>query len=162
MLIRRAGEDDIRAALDIANIQFKGNLQFKELEDRSGPRVPRFKVRLAVRNLDGPGCRRGFLSYVYGLADKPRRIRSACYHAYDSRRSEPGFPDLVLVHEKRHKLIFADLKRMGNKATHAQDRWPKALSIVARLAPGVIEVHLWKPCDWDQIAEMLCRRRRAA
>ena len=80
MIIRRAEESDIRAALDVANYQFDGNLAFKELEDRSGPRVPRYKIRLTVRDLDGPGCRRGFLSY-YGDTDAPRRIRSACYHA---------------------------------------------------------------------------------
>jgi hypothetical protein len=81
MLIRGATREDIEAALDVANEQFGGNLCFKALEDVSGPRSLRFKVRLTVDDLEGPGCRRGFLSYIYGWTNKPRRIRSACYHA---------------------------------------------------------------------------------
>jgi hypothetical protein len=84
MLVRGATREDIEAAeaaLDVANGQFLGNLRFKELEDKSGPRSRRFKVRLDVTDLDGPGCRRGYLAYIYGHVDKPWRIRSACYHA---------------------------------------------------------------------------------
>ncbi len=80
MLIRGATCEDIEAALDVANEQFRGNLRFKELEDKSGPRSAGFKVRLDVDDLEGPGCRRGYLACVYGHADKPRRFRSACYH----------------------------------------------------------------------------------
>jgi len=79
MLVRGATLADIEAALDVANEQFAGNLRFLELEDRSGPRSRRFKVRLTVADLDAPGCRHGYLSYIYGWANKPRRNRSACY-----------------------------------------------------------------------------------
>jgi hypothetical protein len=81
MIIRRAEKRDIRAALDVANVQFGGNLYFKKLEDISGPRVKKFRVRLTVEDLDMPGCRRGYLSYAYGFTNRPRRIRAACFHA---------------------------------------------------------------------------------
>src|SRR5919112_3120247 len=38
MLVRGATREDINAALDVANIQFRDNLAFLELEDKSGPR----------------------------------------------------------------------------------------------------------------------------
>jgi hypothetical protein len=81
MLVRGATREDIEAALDVANIQFRDNLAFLELEDKSGPRWSvRFKVRLTVLDLEGPGCRRGYLSFAYGHTNAPRRIRAAYYH----------------------------------------------------------------------------------
>jgi hypothetical protein len=81
MIIRRATQVQIRAALDVANEQFAGNLRFQELEDLQAPRTPKFKIQLNVEDLKGPGCRRGYLSYYYGHTHKPRRSWAACYHA---------------------------------------------------------------------------------
>jgi hypothetical protein len=81
MIIRRATQVQIRAALDVANEQFGGNLRFQELEDLQAPRTPKFKVRLDVEDLEGPGSRRGYLSYYYGHSHKLRRSQAACYHA---------------------------------------------------------------------------------
>jgi hypothetical protein len=63
VLIRRATEDDIRAALEVANVQFDGNLRFKELEDLSGPRVPDAIIESGSMHLQGGRYRgaRGFL-----------------------------------------------------------------------------------------------------
>ena len=50
MIIRRATQVQIRAALDVANEQFGGNLRFQELEDLHAPRTPKFKsVSLRTR-----------------------------------------------------------------------------------------------------------------
>ena len=46
------------------------------------------------------------------------------YHTYDSRRSEPGFPDLVLV---RNVTLFRELKSERGKLTPAQMEWGNAL-----------------------------------
>ncbi len=46
------------------------------------------------------------------------------YHTYDSRRSNPGFPDLVLVRAPR--VIFAELKRQRGRVTAAQTEWVDA------------------------------------
>ena len=66
------------------------------------------------------------------------------YHTYDSRRSNAGFPDLVLVRPPR--VIFAELKRQRGRVTVAQREWAEAL----RACPGV-EYYLWRPSDWDEV-----------
>lgn len=65
------------------------------------------------------------------------------YHTHDSRRSEPGFPDLVLI--RGRVLLVAELKVKRNKTTAAQERW-------LELFRGVgARVFLWRPEDWAQI-----------
>lgn len=73
------------------------------------------------------------------------------YHTHDSRRSESGFPDLVLV---RERVIFAELKTERGRLSAEQERWLTALSNAGQ------EVYVWRPHDLDLIAETL--RRRAA
>ena len=75
------------------------------------------------------------------------------YHTYDSRRSEAGFPDLVLAHRDRG-VIFAELKSASGKLTPAQQDWQRGLSDAL---PGpsdywgskMLEVLVWRPADWD-------------
>jgi hypothetical protein len=74
------------------------------------------------------------------------------YHTHDSRKSEEGFPDLVLA--KPGRLIFAELKNNTRKLTPAQHTW---LDVVAHTVPGV-EAYLWRPRGWDCIVECLTRR----
>jgi hypothetical protein len=70
------------------------------------------------------------------------------YHTYDSRRSSPGFPDLVMV--KGNTLLFAELKTEKGKLSQAQGQWLEALSKVE-----TISSHIWKPSDWQEIEMML-------
>lgn len=70
------------------------------------------------------------------------------YHTHDSRRSQPGFPDLTLVRPGR--LIFLELKRIGGKATLDQRCWIEALGTV----PGV-EARIITPADWDALLALL-------
>jgi len=71
-----------------------------------------------------------------------------CYHTYDSRRSEPGFPDLVLVKER---VIFAELKTDSGKLSPAQMIWEQKL-----IAAGA-EYRLWRPGDIQNIVKILTR-----
>jgi len=64
------------------------------------------------------------------------------YHTFDSRRSAPGFPDLVLVRPPR--LVFAELKGEHGQLSRHQVTWLSALEQV----PGV-QVETWAPRDWD-------------
>lgn len=66
------------------------------------------------------------------------------YHTHNSRRSEPGFPDLVLVRGPR--LIFAELKRQSEKPTKDQAAWLAALRYAADETVHV-RAYLWRPSD---------------
>jgi hypothetical protein len=68
------------------------------------------------------------------------------YHTRDSRRSDPGFPDLVLV--RGHRLIFAELKREKGRLSDSQRTWLAALEETA-------ETHVWRPSDWEAVIEVL-------
>lgn len=63
------------------------------------------------------------------------------YHTHDSRRSQPGFPDLVLVHAGRRRLLFAELKRAKGRATREQLAWLHDLSETGA------ETYIWRPAD---------------
>ena len=73
------------------------------------------------------------------------------YHTYRSTKSEPGFPDLVLVRPPR--VIFAELKTENGVLTWSQEVW---LDRLARCEGG-LETYMWRPSDWDQIVEQLKR-----
>ena len=70
------------------------------------------------------------------------------YHTYDSRRSERGFPDLVLVRPPR--MVVAELKAERGHLTDDQAVWMRALGE----CPGV-EAYVWRPSDWDEIVRVL-------
>ncbi len=78
--------------------------------------------------------------------------RRLAYHTHDSRRSQPGFPDLVLVRAPR--VILAELKRDDGDLTAEQVRWLDALRRCAGGAGGV-EVYLWRPRDLETVAAVL-------
>ena len=81
---------------------------------------------------------------------------------HDSQKSEPGEPDLRMVHEGQRRVIFAETKTQRGryiKARYApktgrllpgQDDWAQALEA----CPGV-EYYLWRPSHWDDIKELL-------
>ena len=82
------------------------------------------------------------------------------HHNYDSRKSNrrnansPGCPDLILCRDHttrggRARLIFAELKREGEKPRDDQREWAAILE-----ACGV-EVYLWRPSDWPTIDKVL-------
>jgi len=69
-----------------------------------------------------------------------------CYHTHDSRRSQPGFPDLVLW---RERVVFAELKVPGGRLTPLQRQVLEGL----RAAGG--EVYVWWPQHLDEAREVL-------
>ena len=84
------------------------------------------------------------------------------FHPHDSRKSQPGFPDLTMVRDGR--LIFAELKTNTGKITADQAIWLSDLSYVAKIAQGnistrhpVMAVKVWQPSDWPEIEQALKR-----
>jgi hypothetical protein len=70
------------------------------------------------------------------------------YHPHLSKWSEPGWPDETFVRPPR--LVLAELKRDGAKLSAHQERVIGLL----RQCDG-IEVHVWRPADFDQVKETL-------
>ncbi len=70
------------------------------------------------------------------------------YHTYDSRRSAPGFPDLVLCRAPR--LLFVEVKTARGRVRPAQHVWLAALAACPQ-----VEVYLWRPEQWDAIVRVL-------
>jgi hypothetical protein len=63
------------------------------------------------------------------VVDLARTLGFLTYHTHDSRRSQPGFPDLVLCHPRSGALLFAELKDARRKVTPEQDEWLRALAV---------------------------------
>ena len=78
-----------------------------------------------------------------------------CYHTFDSRGSQSGFPDLCMVRDGR--LVFAELKRENGKLTEAQEDWIYALGEVEYGTGDIVDVHVWRPSDWATIEQVLKR-----
>lgn len=63
------------------------------------------------------------------------------YHTHDSRRSQKGFPDLVLLHPGQGRLLFRELKSAKGRTTPEQTLWLEGL-VAAGFDAGV-----WRPAD---------------
>lgn len=73
----------------------------------------------------------------------------AVYHTHDSRRSQAGWPDLVLC--KPPRLLFWELKRMGGRVEPEQERW------IARLKECGESARVVYPCEWRAVEEELSK-----
>ncbi len=66
------------------------------------------------------------------------------FHPYDSRRSDPGYPDLTLA--RNGSALWMELKTMKGKLTAEQGAW------LGELGAGAF---LFRPSDMPRIREML-------
>jgi hypothetical protein len=73
---------------------------------------------------------------IRGLAKRLGMLR---YHSYDSRKSEPGFPDEVLLGSR---ALFRELKQQGKNPTVAQQKW------LDKLTAAGYDAAVWRPEDW--------------
>lgn len=62
------------------------------------------------------------------------------YHTFDSRKSEPGFPDEIIVLPTQGRMIVAELKAEKGRVTPDQARWLEAFTAIAGT-----EVRVWRP-----------------
>lgn len=119
------------------------------------------------------------------VVDMARALGWLVHHTHDSRRSESGVPDLLMVnnqHMGRPRVIFAELKSEGAKLTRGrtspktgrwlpgQREWLSALDrcvnvrvalvngkteLIVPAAPSPVEVYIWYPWDLDMIERIL-------
>jgi hypothetical protein len=87
------------------------------------------------------------------LVDLARQLGWTVYHTYDSRRSQPGFPDLVLV---RDRVLYVELKREQGRLTDAQAGW------LDKLRAAGAEAYCWRPRDLEDAGLTLARREKRA
>lgn len=78
------------------------------------------------------------LRQIVGLA---HRWDWLTYHTHRSDRSEPGWPDLVLLHVARRRLLIVELKTKRGRVTPAQQQWLDGLAAVG------IDARVWRPAD---------------
>lgn len=76
------------------------------------------------------------------IIQEAKRFGWLAYHTFDSRRSEPGYPDLHLIHPTRKLSIFRELKTQTGRLSAAQVAWIDALT-----AAGC-DIAIWRPIDW--------------
>lgn len=70
------------------------------------------------------------------------------YHTYDSRRSQPGFPDIIAV--RGWRILAIELKKARGRVTREQREWLDAFA-----ATGHAEPYVWRPRDWDTITRIV-------
>ena len=81
-----------------------------------------------------------------------RRFGYRAYHTHNSRRSEPGFPDLVLASPRQRRVIFAELKTATGQLSDDQAWWAGVLTAAGE------EYHLWRFKDWDAALAILTQK----
>lgn len=118
----------------------------------SGCEIPPSPVMTLIREKD-------FQQTVWELAT---RLGWIVGWTHDARKSEPGEPDLRMVHKEQGRVLFIELKSEKGKLTKSrwnkagtrfmpgQEDWAEALNA----CPGV-EYYLFRPSDWDEIEAAL-------
>jgi hypothetical protein len=81
------------------------------------------------------------------VVKEAKRLGWRVYHTHDSRKSEAGFPDLVLLRGPR--IMVAELKVGSNKPSADQLNW------IEYFGDAGVENHVWYPTDWPKIMERL-------
>lgn len=71
-----------------------------------------------------------------GLIEAAKLHGWECFHDYDSRRSAPGFPDLVLA--KSGRVLFLELKAQRGRVSADQRRWLAALDGTPGIVAAVV------------------------
>lgn len=74
------------------------------------------------------------------ILDLCKHMGLLTYHTYDSRRSQPGFPDLVIV--GKHHMLYRELKTERGRVTPEQDQWLEALHAIGA------DAKVWRPRHW--------------
>lgn len=80
--------------------------------------------------------------FQQAVTDLARLLGLLVYHPYDSRRSEPGFPDLTIV--GRAGVLFRELKTTRGRLTPAQRKWIGALNEAGA------DADVWRPEHWPE------------
>ncbi len=84
---------------------------------------------------------------MQAILDAARLLGWKCYHTFDSRRSEPGWPDVVCL--KNDRCIVYETKTERGKPTPAQLDW------LAAFNDAGIPAKIVRPADLDSVLNEL-------
>ena len=74
------------------------------------------------------------------------------HHETDSRRTNPGWPDLLAIHASTGRLLVLELKSAAGKMTEAQRRWIHSwVAVEAQLGTNHVRVGVVRPDDLDKV-----------
>jgi hypothetical protein len=76
-----------------------------------------------------------------------RWLQYDVYHTHDSRRSQPGFPDILMACKRGrigqpNRLLVVELKSERGRLTPDQERW------LALFEACGVEAYTWRPQQW--------------
>lgn len=97
-------------------------------------------------NAPSPDAKVSEKEFQQAVIDLAKRHGWKVYHTYDSRRSNPGYPDLTLV---RERVLWMELKVHPNKPTAAQGTWVEVLKSAGQAA------YVFYPEHWPIIVKLL-------
>lgn len=132
---------------DVCNAAYHNGwrILFEDLKTSNGKRILSALIPWAGRTMK---------SIAAFLLKRKRSAFTFAYHTHNSQRSQPGYPDLILIHPERQLLIAAELKMDGKYPSIEQRLWLAAFSCVSDATEHVL-TRLWRPSDWDEIIETL-------
>lgn len=85
-----------------------------------------------------------------GVLSLARLMGLLVYHTYDSRRSQPGFPDLVIVGPRG--VLYRELKTINGRVSPDQQKWLAALQRAGQ------DAGVWRPDQWPDVIQDEMRR----
>ena len=106
----------------------------------------------ARKLLDRQISEKQFQQQIIELA---QRCGFLVYHTFDSRRSEPGFPDLTLCHPTEPRpIFFLEVKAEKGRVRPEQRKWIEALDPGPVMQDYVI-ARIVRPSDWWWVEQSL-------
>lgn len=91
-----------------------------------------------------------------GIVRDAERLGWMVYHTFDSRRSDPGFPDLFMIHPTKIRIVILETKAMKTKTTAKQKAWIKVLqAFAAAVSPKRFYAGIVRPSDQALIDSLL-------
>jgi len=121
--------------------------------DSARPVRGRYSVRPARQLTAGQArhvmARSSEAAFQTQLVTHARRLGWLVYHTFDSRRSAPGFPDLILV--RGDQLLAIECKSADGRVTDEQRTWLEAFDAVRTVRAFVAR----SDGDWSSIAAVL-------
>ena len=92
-------------------------------------------------------------AFQQDILDSARKLGWLCFHTFDSRRSEPGFPDIIAI--RGATMLCLEVKDEDGEPSSAQEEWLARFQQVK-----YVEASLVRPEHRDQVNDVLNRALR--